>query len=302
MEKLNYLTVGQRIKEARKRAGYSQASLAEKMSEMSPETEKKVTRSLIAQIEVGNSNPSLEFLRAFVIICNVSYSYIIEGKAEFDKISVQELYNMQLGKIIVYNTGSGQVFKFLETDESKEGEKSHGKGDIFLVPVNAQAKYILGCQNPEFIQSLPWFTLPGYQDDVYRAFEVEDNSMLQFEGVGFYPTDIIVCSMVEDPGKIISNRVYVVVTSSKGIIIRRCINKLSSSSMLICNSDNQSNNYPPVTLETDEIKEVWEFKAKISHHLPKRAKLMESLTELKAKSTLMSRNISELEKLMGKDL
>lgn len=299
---LEFLTIGQRIKETRKVAGYSQASLAEKMSEMSPEQEKKVTRSLIAQIEVGNSNPTLEFLRVFVSICNTSYSYIIEGKPEYDKLSLQELFSMQLGRIVPYNTASGKAYKFLQIIEPLKRDKSFGQADITLVSVNEQAKYILDYHDPGFIESLPSFTLPGFKNGVYRAFEVEDDSMLQFEGVGLYPTDIIICSYVKDVSKIINNRVYVVVTNNKGIIIKRCINKLSSNSFLICSSDNQSSNFPPVTLEADKIKEVWEFEAKISHHLSKKINLMEGLAELKAKSILFSQNISELEKLMSKDL
>lgn len=301
MGQLEFLTIGQRIRETRKVAGYSQASLAEKMSEMSPEAEKKVTRSLIAQIEVGNSNPTLEFLRVFVSICNTSYGYIIEGKPEYDKISLQERFSMQLGRIVPYNTASGKAYKFLQINEPLKRDKFFGQVDIALVSVNEQAKYILNYHDSEFIENLPSFTLPSYKNGVYRAFEVDDDSMLQFEGVGLYPTDIIICSYVKDLSNIVNNRVYVVVSSNKGLVIKRCINKLSSDNSLICSSDNQTSNFPPVTINADEIKEVWEFEAKISYHLPKRIKLMEGLAELKTKSTLISQNISELEILMGKN-
>jgi transcriptional regulator with XRE-family HTH domain len=63
-------TVGERIKEYRKKSGLSQEDIAKRVG---------VSRSLIAQIETNLSNPSLEFLSNFVRIANTTYNYIIEG-------------------------------------------------------------------------------------------------------------------------------------------------------------------------------------------------------------------------------
>lgn len=88
-------TVGFRIAELRKRAGYSQLKMSELLG---------ISRSLVGQIERDLSKPNLETLSKFVRITNTSFSYIIDGiessskeqpllsKEDMDKLTCDVLY------------------------------------------------------------------------------------------------------------------------------------------------------------------------------------------------------------------
>jgi hypothetical protein len=180
---------------------------------------------------------------------------------------------------------------------------SHMRENISLVPIKAQAGYLVGYHDPQFIQELPSFALPGFRNDIYRAFEVEGHSMLQFEGAGLYPTDIVIASYVENASDIRDNRVYVIISESEGVIIKRCINRLNAENgVLICNSDNSNGNYPPITLRPEQIKEVWAFRAKISRQIPRSTGLADDITELKAQFAMLSQRMNEIEMLTGRQL
>ena len=178
---------------------------------------------------------------------------------------------------------------------------SNLKENITLVPVTAKAGYLVGYADPEFVESLPAFAIPGFSNDIYRAFEVEGFSMLQFQGAGLYPTDIVIASYVENPLMIRDNRVYVIV-SDQGLIIKRCINRLKTNDTLICTSDNPEAIYQAQNafLKPHEIREVWEFKAKISRHIPKSTDIVEDITDLKAQYTLISHRLMEMEMILGR--
>src|SRR6202008_3862673 len=52
-----------------------------------------------------------------------------------------------------------------------------GNENILYVPVKARAGYLLGYGDPEFIETLPSFRLPGLNNATFRMFEVEGPSM-----------------------------------------------------------------------------------------------------------------------------
>jgi hypothetical protein len=158
---------------------------------------------------------------------------------------------------------------------------------ITFVPVKAQAGYLIGYGDPEYIKDLPAFGFPGFNHGTYRGFEVAGYSMLQYEGAGLYPKDIVVAEFVENPIQSIrDNRVYVV-ASDEGLLIKRCINRLEKNGKLICNSDNRNGDYPPHILDLHQVKEVWEFKMKCSRQIPKTTRVYEEITELQTQYTLM---------------
>lgn len=138
--------------------------------------------------------------------------------------------------------------------------------NIAFVPIKAQAGYLTGYSDTEYIEQLPSFALPGFQNGTFRAFEVEGHSMLQVDNKGFHPGDITINQYLESPHQIRDGRVYVVVTED-GMLLKRCINRLDGDiPRLICKSDNRSGDYPDILLTLDQIVEVWEFKANITRY------------------------------------
>lgn len=95
-------------------------------------------------------------------------------------------------------------------DEDVEEER------IPLVPVMAQAGYLQGYDDPQYIKELPMYNLPGMRNGTFRIFQVE--------GLSMYPTlqsgSYVVGQFVEDWEHISDDRIYVVVTT-EGVIINR---------------------------------------------------------------------------------
>ena len=138
--------------------------------------------------------------------------------------------------------------------------------NIAFVPIKAQAGYLTGYSDTGYIEQLPSFALPGFQNGTFRAFEVEGHSMLQVDNKGFHPGDITINQFLESPHQIRDGRVYVIVTED-GLLLKRCINRLDGDiPRLICKSDNRSGDYPDILLTLDQIEEVWEFKANITRY------------------------------------
>ncbi len=69
------LTIGQRIAFFRKKAGFTQQQIAEKLG---------VSRSLVGQIEKDLTNPNLEFLSSFVKLVKIDYSSILDVRQMVD--------------------------------------------------------------------------------------------------------------------------------------------------------------------------------------------------------------------------
>lgn len=129
---------------------------------------------------------------------------------------------------------------------------------IPLVPVKAQAGYLSGYGDPEYIEKLPTYSVPSLRNGTYRMFQVGGHSM--------YPTlqnnSYVVGEFVENWEQMSDNRVYVVVTSTEGIIVKRVINRLREYESLYCKSDNRD--YPHISVNVQDIKEVWECKMHLS--------------------------------------
>lgn len=79
------MTLGEKIKEARKQCGLSQEQLAEKMA---------VSRSAIAKWETDKGLPDVENLRALAQLLNVSIDYLLDGGETVDVLVMREAYNL----------------------------------------------------------------------------------------------------------------------------------------------------------------------------------------------------------------
>ena len=79
------MTLGEKIKEARKQCGLSQEQLAEKMA---------VSRSAVAKWETDNGLPDVENLRALAALLNVSIDYLLDNGESIDGGVIREPYNI----------------------------------------------------------------------------------------------------------------------------------------------------------------------------------------------------------------
>lgn len=91
------MTLGSKIKQARKQCGLSQEQLAEIMC---------VSRSAIAKWETGKGMPDIENLKVLSRLLNVSVDCLLDDNKSIDSTAVREPYNLAL-----YGRGCKKVKK-----------------------------------------------------------------------------------------------------------------------------------------------------------------------------------------------
>ena len=79
------MTLGEKIKEARKQCGFSQEQLAEKIA---------VSRSAVAKWEANNGLPDVDNLKALAQLLNVSVDYLLDDGEVIDELVIREPYNL----------------------------------------------------------------------------------------------------------------------------------------------------------------------------------------------------------------
>ncbi len=102
------------------------------------------------------------------------------------------------------------------------------------MPVKASAGYLKGYADPEFIDQLPAYRMPGISNGTFRMFEISGHSMKEALENG----DKIIGEWVL-PEDIKDEQVYIIVSKTDGICVKRCINRLKSENKLILKSDNK---------------------------------------------------------------
>lgn len=229
-----------------------------------------------------------------------SLSEILKGRRDVTIELIRKSVELYKVNPVYLFTGDGPMFMTEEdhhdfrvltiVTNSKEDER------IVHVPVPAQAGYAGEIANPSFIQELPTFTLPDYKYKIgtHRSFDVAGDSMepTLFEG------DKVVCSYVEPTlwqSAIKDNHVYVIVTHGD-VVVKRVMNKFSEGELLELHSDNDF--YEPYQVTMNEIREVWQVRAKISPFLPSPQHsgnhLDEKITDLRNTLNEQSRLIQNL--------
>ena len=79
------MTLGEKIKDARKQCGLSQEQLAEKMS---------ISRSAIAKWETDKGLPDIANLKALAGFLNVSVDYLLDDEERIDELVTREAYDL----------------------------------------------------------------------------------------------------------------------------------------------------------------------------------------------------------------
>ena len=79
------MTLGEKIKEARKQCGLSQEQLAEKMA---------VSRSAVAKWEANNGLPDVDNLKSLAQLLSVSVDYLLDDGEVIDELVMREPYNL----------------------------------------------------------------------------------------------------------------------------------------------------------------------------------------------------------------
>jgi phage repressor protein C with HTH and peptisase S24 domain len=130
-----------------------------------------------------------------------------------------------------------------------------GGNKIEIIPEKAQAGYLTGYSDPEFIEALQHISLPFLRNGKYRAFPVTGDSMPPHKEGSF-----IVGEYIERLDDIVDGKTYVLITKTNGIAYKR-LSKNGENS-LVAKSDNTI--YEPYEVKASEILEIWRYACSIA--------------------------------------
>lgn len=134
-----------------------------------------------------------------------------------------------------------------------------------LVGIKAQAGYVKGYEQTDYMDSLEKYSLPPGVNPtgaVWSYFEVDGDSMEPT----FYAGDIVLASMLpqEDWHDVKNYSVYIILTHEQ-LLVKRVYRK--SDDMWVLLSDNEEL-YPQVLLPVSNIRQVWTFRRQIRSRVP----------------------------------
>lgn len=230
MEKL--ILIASNLKFYRKRKGYTQEQLAEKIG---------IKRSLLGAYEEGRAEPNLVNLLKFSEVLDVGLEELVSGKSE----------NEEMDKVDI----EGRNIRVLSISLNNKDEEQ-----IHLVQHKASAGYLNGFADPEFISNLPVFGIPGYKNGSFRAFEISGDSMLPIQS-----GTIIIGRYIDNWGKLKNQSLCIIITKSEGLVFKRVVNKIKEGKVELI-SDNPL--YKPFEVKSHDILEIWEARGYFSSKFP----------------------------------
>ncbi len=134
--------------------------------------------------------------------------------------------------------------------------------NIELVEAKAQAGYLNGYADTEYIEQLPVFRLPFLNPSrKYRTFQIVGDSMLPIP-----PGSWITAEYLDDWTTIKSGSAAVVLTLDDGLTFKIVENQIESRGLLRLKSLNPA--YKPYTVKVSNVREIWLFSLYISPFLP----------------------------------
>lgn len=149
--------------------------------------------------------------------------------------------------------------------ERREQKKTSLALQVPLVGIKAQAGYVRGFEQVDYMDTLEKYSLPPGVNPtgaVWSYFEVDGESMEPT----LYAGDIILASMLphEDWADVKNFCVYIILTAEQ-LMVKRVYRKSSSEWVLISDNEEVA---PQVVLPVDAIKQVWTFRRHIRSRVP----------------------------------
>ncbi|MDP4185646.1 MAG: LexA family transcriptional regulator [Bacteroidota bacterium] len=204
-----------------------------------------VNRSMIGSYEEGRAVPRISGLQALSV---------------YFKVGIDDLINHDLSNEIPGMLDvQGKGLRVLSTIVDSQNREL-----ITLVGVKASAGYLHGYADPEYMNSLPCFSLPVPElskERTYRAFQIKGDSMLPIPS-GAY----VFCEYLQNWNEMRDGQSYILMTRDDGVVFKRVYHQSRQGEFLL-KSDNPE--YDPYTLSVDKVFEVWKALGYLSFNLPK---------------------------------
>ncbi len=235
---------GSNVKFLRTRQKHTQEQLAQKLS---------MTRSKLNCIETGQTkSPSIEDMLKFSSHFKMSLDTLV--KIDLSKLGELKLRELEGGNDIYIKGGNLRVLAITVDKENNE--------NVEYIPVKARAGYQSGYSDPEYIASLPKFSLPNLpKQGTYRVFPTEGDSMLPIP-----ENSDITGEYIKDWQDIKPRTPCIVILKRNQDFVFKMVT-LQKDRTFLLESMNQL--YEPYTVEANEILEIWKFHSFSSKGIPK---------------------------------
>lgn len=198
-------------------------------------------------------------------------------KAKLPIIKAAKRPDIVSEKAPIYHTN--QLPKIITVD-------SNNNENISYVSIKARAGYALGYGDETFIAKLPAFTLPGYNHGHYRIFEVDGHSMFPT----LHSADRVITRWT-GISEVRDDRVYVIVTKSDGILIKRLINRFQEGKIIAKSDNNFNGEYPSLVIDIEDISEIWYVVERWTRQLPGPGEIYKRIVNLEAELAILKDRI-----------
>jgi phage repressor protein C with HTH and peptisase S24 domain len=208
------------------------------------------SREVVSKVENGKMDASKWFVEAVLKLQNDYQFHNIGGDVKI------------LGKISQSTSKKSSQSYF----EHRRGQKNLTSQLLVpLVGIKAQAGYVRGYEQTDFLETLDKYSLPPGVNSKgleWSYFEVDGDSMEPTLTAG----DVLLTSMLahEDWNDIKNFCVYVILTNEQ-LLVKRVYRKNENQWILL--SDNEES-YPQVLLDISNIKQVWTCRRHIRSKVP----------------------------------
>lgn len=221
--------IAKNIRHLRKIKTLTQEQLSEELG---------ITRSKVGSYEEGRSDPPIDMLIQFSTYFKLPIDVLIKNDLTYaTDTSFIEIGNQRVLFPITVDTDNEDL--------------------IEIVPIKASAGYLLGYNDPEYIEQLDKIKLPFLPTGKHRAFPIKGDSMLPMKD-GSY----VVAQYLEDVRDVRNGTSYIIVTLNDGMTYKRITNNIEENGTLLLIPDNK--NYDSYEVPLAEVLEVWEFTCSIN--------------------------------------
>lgn len=231
------------LKFLRERKGFTQQGLAEALG---------LTRSKVNALESGQTKAPLpEDFLGISSFFGISIDSLI--RVDLSKLGELKLRELEVGNDVYIRGGNLRVLAISVDKGNNE--------NVEYVPIKAKAGYMAGYNDPEFIATLPKFSLPNLpKQGTYRIFPTVGDSMLPIPD-----GSDIVTQYVEDWMGLKADTPCIVILSGQQDFVFKLVTVNSDGNMLLKSLNPL---YEPYTVAAGDVLEIWKFTAYTSREIP----------------------------------
>ena len=249
---------GSNVKFLRTRQKMTQEQLAQNLS---------MTRSKLNCIETGQTkSPSIEDMLKFSAHFKMTLDTLV--KIDLSKLGELKLRELEAGNDVYIKGGNLRILAITVNKDNHE--------NVEYVPVKAKAGYQSGYSDPEFIASLPRYSVPNLpKQGTFRIFPTEGDSMLPVP-----ENSDITGEYIEDWQSIKPKTPCIVILKNNQDFVFKMVTFHKDGKFLL---ESMNQVYDPYTVDAGDILEIWKFHSFSSKEIPEAVSdLSVVLQEIKA--------------------